>query len=83
MLIQEAGNTADFANGVALSDCREHTGADDCLLVETNLNGCVSLAVNANGGFAGGKGPDVLSAKGDARAKLPSSYWASDGPCSS
>ena len=78
-----SGQTADYANDIALSDCRERTGAEDCAVVEMNFNGCVSLAVDANGGFAGGKGPDLLSAKGDARAKLPSSYWASDGPCSS
>jgi hypothetical protein len=51
--------------------------------VFTNLDGCVFLALDPNSGFATGKGPDPESAKGEAWAKLPSSYWASDGPCSS
>ncbi|MGV0066274.1 DUF4189 domain-containing protein [Mycobacterium colombiense] len=78
-----SGQSASYATGIALSECRERTGADDCTVVETNLNGCVSLAIDPNGGFASGKGPDLESARTDARAKLPSSYWTSEGPCSS
>ena len=67
-----------------LARCQHRpAAADDCAVVETNLNGCVSLAVDPNGGFASGKGPDLESARANARARLPSSYWASDGPCSS
>jgi hypothetical protein len=78
-----SGETADYASAIALSECRGRTGASDCAVIVTTLNGCVSLAVDAEGGFATGKGSDPEGAKADAQAKLPSSYWASDGPCSS
>jgi Domain of unknown function (DUF4189) len=80
---QGTGDTADYASAIAVTECVEGTSANDCVLVETNLNGCVSLAVDADGNFVGGKGPDMASARADARAKLPSSYWTSEGPCSS
>jgi hypothetical protein len=76
------GETADNARRIALNACREHTGDDDCVVAETNLHGCVTYALAPDGSFAGGKGPDLDSARADARANLPSSYWVSDVQCS-
>lgn len=77
-----SGPTADYAYSIAVSECLEGASGGDCAVVETNVNGCVVAAVDHSGGFATGKGPDIESARRDARAKLPSSYWA-DGLCSS
>lgn len=78
-----AGPTDYYADQIAVTQCRNHAGADaDCAVVETNLNGCVAFALNPSGDFAGGKGPTPDAARGDARANLTTSYWVSEPVCS-
>jgi hypothetical protein len=59
-------DTEQRARTIAIFECKQVRGADDCIDVEAIHNGCVSVVFNAKGAFEGGRGPDAASARQDA-----------------
>lgn len=69
-------DTPEHAHQIALSECRDATGNDDCVLVNEGMyHGCVAIAVAADGRWAGGTGTDADAASADALRRLGPPGW--------
>lgn len=76
-------DTPEHAHQIALTECRDATGNDDCVLVNDGMyHGCVGIAVAADGRWAGATGVDADSARAEATRKLGLPVWHGWEQCS-
>jgi hypothetical protein len=74
--------TEDQSRSIAMDECKAHFSDEVCTIAASTRNGCVAFAVDADGGFSGGEGPDADSARKAANGKQPGATYISPGQCS-